>query len=358
MSKIRLYELNPVLEDPRYEGFAFSRRQSLLRPNEQYARIAHDFTRSRVGKGDLITVPLASVWTPQKVEGSVRPFNDYPCINLIVPCFSRNAVDVLRDLLEPNGELLPVVSTDGEYFAYNVLTVRNVLLIEESKIRWNEKPDHASRIERFVCDPALVEPLSIFLLPMINNIMVTERFVSRVREAGLRGMNFIDLWPLPPGVDWWELEKQKVRRRARKGLPEGQWLKGNTLVLRLHLGSRPPEARRKRKWHGTDQQQVTVEHMMDELDAMLYSHNPEVPAIGSLEGHEYIDDECRLFLSCPDADALVKHIEPWLSNITWKTGFIALKRYGEYVEEQAREEVAMLRDWPGEEKGSFLFARK
>ena len=65
---------------------------------------------------------LASFWKPQPVEGPQNPFNDYPCLELIIPVFSKRAVDALGTMLTENGELLPLKSKMGEYLAYNCLT--------------------------------------------------------------------------------------------------------------------------------------------------------------------------------------------------------------------------------------------
>ena len=42
---------------------------------------------------------LQSVWKPVKVTGPVNAFNDYPCLELATPVFSRRAVDALEEML-------------------------------------------------------------------------------------------------------------------------------------------------------------------------------------------------------------------------------------------------------------------
>ncbi|MEM8864634.1 MAG: hypothetical protein AAGF31_03715 [Planctomycetota bacterium] len=49
---------------------------------------------------------------------------------------------------------------------------------------------------------------------------------------------------------------------------------------------------------------------MDALDDLLIDQQSSTSALGSLEGHKFAPGECRLFLSCPDADELVKNLEP------------------------------------------------
>ena len=52
------------------------------------------------------TKSLKKKWKIPELWGPVPSFHDYPATEL-VPCFSQRAVDALRDVLEPNGELLP-----------------------------------------------------------------------------------------------------------------------------------------------------------------------------------------------------------------------------------------------------------
>ena len=79
---------------------------------------------------------------------------------------------------------------------------------------------------------------------------------------------------------------------------------------------------------------------MNEIDGLLYdaSSDPNKPYFGSLEGHEFIDGQACLFLSCPDADALVEKLRPWLKTLKWDGSLAVLKRYGEYVDVNCREE--------------------
>src|SRR5207253_1656606 len=77
---------------------------------------------------------LKRTWPTPEVEGNVRKFNDYPCINLTSPAFSQRAVDMLRDVLEPNGELLPVRHKIGTYYFYNCTRMTNCVDLTKSKI--------------------------------------------------------------------------------------------------------------------------------------------------------------------------------------------------------------------------------
>ncbi len=80
----------------------------------------------------------------------------------------------------------------------------------------------------------------------------------------------------------------------------------------------------------------------DEIDALLYdpAAGQNTAYLGSLEGIDAVKGEFRLFLSCPDADALVEKLHPWLTTLssTWEGGVKVLKRYGEFTDKNCREE--------------------
>src|SRR5437899_2637605 len=100
---INIYQLQPVLDDPRFEGFAYEDSPSL---RGKFSLVEDFLPDSTTG---WAAPHLARIWKPLKVIGRVRPFNDYPCISLMIPAFSERAVASLRDFLEPNGELLPLI---------------------------------------------------------------------------------------------------------------------------------------------------------------------------------------------------------------------------------------------------------
>jgi hypothetical protein len=201
-----LYKLTNMSRDPEFEGFGFVRGDSI----RGKGRLTWDFGPDDVQtKGRAWTVTrMASFWTPQLVAGRVDPREDYPCVNLTIPAFSRRAVDALRDFLELNGELLPLVSSVGEYYAYNITTVADILDHEKSDIEWfredqgvPKKQVIALHIRRYECIPERLAGLSIFRLVEEPHLtLVHQVFVDRVRQHRLNGFDFIRLYPLPDGT--------------------------------------------------------------------------------------------------------------------------------------------------------------
>ena len=284
-----------------------------------------------------------------EVIGRVRSFNDYPCVGL-VPAFSGKAIEALREFFEPNGEILPLVSTVGPYFAYNITTIADVLDLERSDVLWPKGTEKdlllrihnggrvdtfysATLIRRYEFIAERLSGLSIFRIPEEkSSAYVTERFVAR-KDFDLQGMNFIKVPALPRGANWRKLNEQKIRRMERKET-RGKLVKGNSVVLRLRAGdgAKKPSAN----------ELAAVERMMDELDALLINVDVDASEAGSLEGHEWVDADCRLFFSCPDAEALVERLWPWLKSLRWPGKVMLMKRDGNYRDSSAPEEYVDL----------------
>jgi hypothetical protein len=334
MADYSLYELHKITDNPQYEGFAFVRDDPLGDEDSLGSGFRAD---DRDVQGRSLKIRrLASIWTAQEVIGRVRRFNDYPCVNLSIPAFSRRAVDVFEDYLTPNGELLPLISPIGEYYAYNITTVADTLDQEKSEIEWLDGFPHEAanvfEIERYECIPEKVAGLSIFrLIEMPTSVYVTQPFVDRVRSHGLKGFHFVKLWPLPEDVSWRDLHKaawregQKINAHGRQVS-----VKANTVVVFMALAKRRPSKTEKERFS----------KLMDELDGILYdaSAGPDSTYLGSLETSDYDKSTFRLFITCPDADALVDKLRPWLMKLNGEAPVRVLKRYGEYVDPDCREE--------------------
>lgn len=119
--------------------------------------------------------------------------SDFPSLGTI-PVFSERALEALTDLLRDNGEVLPLTSDHGSYYAFNVTTVIDAI------------DEHRSTVQRFR-DGAIMEILeyefvservqdrTIFKVPqLLSDVFVTDIFVQEVRRAGLVGFAFNEVW--------------------------------------------------------------------------------------------------------------------------------------------------------------------
>ncbi len=148
--------------------------------------------------------PLKAVWDPPLLEDLLDDeLPDGPVADCAHfdggPTFSRAAVDHLRDLLEPNGELLPVRYPGGEYFVYNVMTVVDALDESRSDILWSDDGQRILNIRRHELRADRIGEATIFRLPRSGNPVpyVTPPFVERVQGSGLTGFMFELVWQGP-----------------------------------------------------------------------------------------------------------------------------------------------------------------
>jgi hypothetical protein len=326
-----IYKLEPILDNPKYEGFGMGDRPSLRGKRNRYEDLDLDFDSAT---GEWVAPRLSIIWKPVRVTGRVRPFNDFPCLGLTYPVFSQRAVDVLRDVLLPNGELLPLITSVGSYFLFNCTTIVDIVDFERSKLDYLNKNtileiDHLNVHEDRLTD------LSIFQIRKYpGRCCVTDGVARRIRDAKLDGIELRKLWPLPEDVPSWlhrkrpECHDELTRQLASESRP----IKGNAVVLRLALkGEQPSPNERSR-----------VEEIANELDGMLVNPRSNAKYFGNLEITEFVSGEARFFFSCPDADDLAQKLKPWVKTLRWDSQKWLTKRYGEFVDLDATEEPVKL----------------
>lgn len=304
-----IYNPKPILDNPLFEGFGTGDNPSLLgRTN------AHDDFYPAVREDwNWRIEPLKSLWKPLKVVGRVGSYNDYPCMGLAIPAFSERAVRVLADLLEPNGELLPLIHPAGNYFVFNCTKIVEIVDQEKSRGSWigKTRPACAGHIEEFAIFPDRIQDLTIFRMrELCNWTFVTNLFAERVWEAGLTGFRFDKAWPWPKGTDWaWE--SRKLSRQLKVvATPEGdRAIKGESIVIAFSL---------KDKKISPDEKKL-ISRYEDEIDAQLLVSSLEAPYFGSLEGRKTSGGQTKLIVSCPDRHRLFEKLRPWLKQLDWPT---------------------------------------
>lgn len=318
-----IYEVLGVLDNPLFEGL------STLENQEQLV----NFVPKDAGQNYWTWVPVRKTdnWPFPNVEGRVREFNDYPCINLSQPAFSPRAVDVLKDFLEPNGELLPVRHPCGLYYVFNCTTICNCIDVSKSTF---EDPSRGvtGTIDRYVLIPEMVEGKTLFRIrPEILSLYCNEEFVNRVNTERLNGFVFAKIWSTSNGASDYHREVNRVLNKAKKiriaNSPPVS-IDGNTVLLRLCLSRKRP----------TKAELAAVQNILDEIDARLYDprQSPDAPCLGNLEGHDVVDHEVRVFVSAPNCDQLIEHLRTFLCKLPWPGRYYVLKHDGHYGDVSAR----------------------
>ena len=172
---------------------------------------------------------IEATWKPRRVVywNEDVPEGDFPSFEPML-VFTRQALDALRDLLDPNGEFLPLESHVREFHAYKVLRFVDGLDLEQSVIDWwpqlkkdAGKPRVVRDVKRFVFHDSAIADATIFKVPQMSmsHVFVTDSFVQRVNDARLTGFLFHQLWPPPdPSLERQRfLDKRKRRGRRRGG---------------------------------------------------------------------------------------------------------------------------------------------
>jgi hypothetical protein len=323
-----VYLLKPVLDDPRFDGLLFSKSAKSVLGRKT---ADDDWEVDNRSTQDWSVPRLLPTWKPQPVEGPVRPFNDYPCLNLSIPAFSPRALEALRRFLESNGEILPLKHPKGTFYAFHILTKAEVLNVRESDIKWFTGENMvALNINRYEFHKTKLKGLSIFRLKEHHGtVMVTEALKRRVEECGLNGFVFTKVWPLPPGVHWGDARIQARRMKEKK-----LGLQGEALILRFRSESLKANAKEKR----------LINSYAEQLNELLVTQDSlNAPYFGAIDAVEFEDGDCRIFLTCPNVENLVKLLDNWIRSNDWPGEFHIVKRFGNLYDTKAKEKRVVIR---------------
>jgi hypothetical protein len=122
--------------------------------------------------------------------------SDFPWLGSDALVIRRKAVDALREVLDANGEVLPL-STDDDVELF-VLNARIVDALDEANSSLMKFPgtDRIMRIKKIAFVTSKIEDIDLFRLPhRASATYVSARFVERVKAAGLVGLEFKKVWP-------------------------------------------------------------------------------------------------------------------------------------------------------------------
>lgn len=142
--------------------------------------------------------PMKNSWTGKELFKYVPrylPKGDTPSFHASIPVFNARAVEVLADLLEPNGELLPIRCQGEDLFLFNVTRLVDALDEENSRLeRFDDGRIWDIKLYSFFREKLVTE--AVFKLPQITSswVYATGPFVERVQAAGLRGFDFPLVW--------------------------------------------------------------------------------------------------------------------------------------------------------------------
>jgi hypothetical protein len=142
--------------------------------------------------------PRRDTWTPVQVrrvraspqQAFIR--SDFPWLGDHALMFRQPALDALRQMLLPNGEILPLATEDmTPLYVLNVTRIIDALDLKRSEIIRFPGSDRIMLIRSAVMFEPLVRSVDVFRLPhRASSTYVSNRFVQTVQECGLEGIEF------------------------------------------------------------------------------------------------------------------------------------------------------------------------
>lgn len=145
--------------------------------------------------------PRGGAWKPISVRRvradehhEFRP-SDFPWLGSDALVMRPSAAEALRDILDANGEVLPLSTDDGVKLF--VLNARVVDALDEAQSSLMKFPgtNRIMRIKKVAFVASAIEGVDLFRLPhRASSTYVSERFVERVKAADLRGLVFNKVW--------------------------------------------------------------------------------------------------------------------------------------------------------------------
>jgi len=148
--------------------------------------------------------PQARRWEPIRVRrvraDRRQAFNpsDFPWLGAHALVMRKRAVDALHDVLAAHGEVLPLVTDDAvPLWVFNARAV-DALDEERSNITRFPGSNQIMRIVKIAFIESALRGVDMFRLPhRASSTYVSQRFVDRVHEAGLVGLEFNTVWKDP-----------------------------------------------------------------------------------------------------------------------------------------------------------------
>lgn len=146
-------------------------------------------------------VPRAGGWSPvvmrliQEDEGRKLLESDSPWLGSHALIFRPRAVEVLGPMLREYGELLPVACDGAELRIFNPTRVVDALdEAASSVLRFSD--GRIMRISRYGFRADAIRGLLFFKIPnlRVSPTFVSERVVELWRAAGMRGLEFKQVW--------------------------------------------------------------------------------------------------------------------------------------------------------------------
>jgi len=161
---------------------------------DNYASI--EFVDEKIEDKFLQGKSIRNEWTPPSVYiyDSSGPLGDFPALSDNIPVFSKKAWESLSPFLFDSVEALPLIITNLEYYAINVLEMTDCIDHNKSEFRRYENGAIAS-VNHFCIKTQLLKNKNLFIFPETKYLdtYVSEAFINCVKTNSLKGSIFREL---------------------------------------------------------------------------------------------------------------------------------------------------------------------
>ena len=189
MKKIKVYRIQSFSKE--YSSFIEKNEGSYMDSILYKAMHNQSWKNFDLNKYEIPSFELCSSDTGKRnykfdVSSSSRPFY----------IFSEKVVESLKDILEPRGQFLPIItpSKRKKYLGYYPTNpLRNMIDLEKSNINKEELENFGIReINNIhIKSGAIIDEYIICFSEARGCVLITEKFKKRVEEAGLEGFDFV-----------------------------------------------------------------------------------------------------------------------------------------------------------------------
>ena len=174
-----------------------------------YSSELYDFSSLTDRYNDLETWdPLHLVPEVDARFSTDTPVSDY-CNWGPVMIFSAAAQNALSNHLQPCGRFLDLTSDAGEFVAYRLLQLRDVLDLDNCIARWLPAVDGGTQtlvsIQVYSFHTNMLDFTGMFRVPQEQRVFVLQEFVDIVESETLTGFAFQRVWPMVLQPHWNDL---------------------------------------------------------------------------------------------------------------------------------------------------------
>lgn len=136
-------------------------------------------------------------WKPLGVRRMYnREYSNTPGLSSHIPVFDKKAVDILKELINGYAEILPLKSSDGEFYAINVTEVLDCIDYKKSKFKTYRDSKRIMRFIKYEFNEQMVKGKHIFKIidESLKKPFVSDEFRQNVIDCQLSGFVFKLVW--------------------------------------------------------------------------------------------------------------------------------------------------------------------